>query len=212
MDPVQLVILRMGLYELVELGAPPHAISEHVDLARALVFPQAAGFTNGPPTHWIDLTYNGLFSSSLTATIRTVMGTSICVPYPSCVKSIAGVLRSAARARDAGALPAPPLPASPPPVLDAAAVDALATATSHPTWMVARWAARFGPAETLALLQANNRRAGSPANQQPLSGLTADFMFVGIRSIVFCTASCGARVFRAHHPLREAAGLTAKAA
>ena len=47
MDPVQLVILRMGLYELVELGLSPHAISEHVDLAKVLVFPQAAGFTNG---------------------------------------------------------------------------------------------------------------------------------------------------------------------
>jgi hypothetical protein len=70
---------------------------------------------------------------------------------------VSGVLRSAARARDAGTLPSPPLPASPPPVLDAAAVDALAVATSHPTWMVGRWALRLGPAETLALLQANNR-------------------------------------------------------
>ena len=52
-------------------------------------------------------------------------------------------------------------PCVPPPwqVLDAAAVDALAVATSHPTWMVARWAPRFGPAATLALLQANNRCA-----------------------------------------------------
>lgn len=47
MDPVQLVILRLGLYELIELGTSPHVISEHVDLAKALVFPQAAGFTNG---------------------------------------------------------------------------------------------------------------------------------------------------------------------
>jgi hypothetical protein len=117
----------------------------------------------------------------------------------------AGVLRSAARARDAGTLPAPPLPSAPPPVmrlllspalrtvvcrsqklgagklhsfwtfadartpasprqvLDAAAVDALAVATSHPTWMVARWAPRFGPAATLALLQANNRCAWTPS-------------------------------------------------
>lgn len=47
MDPVQLIILRIGLYELVELGLTPHAITEHVDLAKALVYPQAAGFTNG---------------------------------------------------------------------------------------------------------------------------------------------------------------------
>jgi transcription termination factor NusB len=51
MDPVQLIILRMGLYELVELGTSPHVISEHVDLAKALVFPQAAGFTNGESMH-----------------------------------------------------------------------------------------------------------------------------------------------------------------
>ena len=50
MDPVQLQILRVALYELIELGAPPHVISEHVDLTKALVFPQAGGFTNGAQT------------------------------------------------------------------------------------------------------------------------------------------------------------------
>ncbi len=46
-DPVQLQILRMGLFELIHLNAPPHTISEHVDLAKTLVYPEAAGFTNG---------------------------------------------------------------------------------------------------------------------------------------------------------------------
>lgn len=69
----------------------------------------------------------------------------------------AGVLRNAARARDAGTLPAPALPAVPPADPDAATLDALATATSHPTWMVARWVRRYGTAEAFALLQANNR-------------------------------------------------------
>ena len=38
-------------------------------------------------------------------------------------------------------------------------VDALALAESHPRWLVARWVARWGEAETRALLQANNAEA-----------------------------------------------------
>jgi 16S rRNA (cytosine967-C5)-methyltransferase len=38
-----------------------------------------------------------------------------------------------------------------------AAAERLAILHSHPTWMVERWLARFGEADTLALLQANNR-------------------------------------------------------
>ncbi len=38
-------------------------------------------------------------------------------------------------------------------------VEALATEFSHPRWLVARWAARFGPDATRALLEANNREA-----------------------------------------------------
>ncbi len=79
----------------------------------------------------------------------------------------AGVLRAAIRRRDAGTLPAPALPSAPPAALNAAQAEALAVATSHPTWMVARWAARYGPADTMALLQANNRcccRHGNSCN------------------------------------------------
>lgn len=36
-------------------------------------------------------------------------------------------------------------------------IDALATVESHPRWLVARWVARWGEAETRALLQANNQ-------------------------------------------------------
>lgn len=35
--------------------------------------------------------------------------------------------------------------------------DALGIASSHPTWMVERWLARLGEADTLELLAANNR-------------------------------------------------------
>ena len=38
-------------------------------------------------------------------------------------------------------------------------IDALATEFSHPRWLVARWAARWGAAEVRALLEANNREA-----------------------------------------------------
>jgi 16S rRNA (cytosine967-C5)-methyltransferase len=38
-------------------------------------------------------------------------------------------------------------------------VDALATEFSHPRWLVARWAERWGPEPTRALLEANNREA-----------------------------------------------------
>ena len=34
----------------------------------------------------------------------------------------------------------------------------LAIAASHPVWMVERWAQRYGEAETVKLLAANNRR------------------------------------------------------
>jgi len=38
------------------------------------------------------------------------------------------------------------------------AVDRLAILHSHPTWMVERWLARFGEAQTTALLEANNQK------------------------------------------------------
>jgi len=58
------------------------------------------------------------------------------------------VLRRLDRERDELALPA---------ALDA--VDALALEGSHPRWLVARWAERWGLAETRKLLDANNREA-----------------------------------------------------
>lgn len=40
-------ILRMGVYELVQLGKPDHTISQHVDLARQYIRPDAARVANG---------------------------------------------------------------------------------------------------------------------------------------------------------------------
>ena len=42
-------ILRLGVYELIELGLPDHVINDHVDLARKLVRPEAAKLVNGEP-------------------------------------------------------------------------------------------------------------------------------------------------------------------
>ena len=47
LDPVLLQILRLGVYELVELGLPDHVINDHVDMARKLVRPEAARVANG---------------------------------------------------------------------------------------------------------------------------------------------------------------------
>jgi 16S rRNA (cytosine967-C5)-methyltransferase len=58
------------------------------------------------------------------------------------------VLRRLDRERDALVLPAPTDP-----------IDALALEGSHPRWLVARWAERWGVAETQKLLEANNNEA-----------------------------------------------------
>ena len=41
---------------------------------------------------------------------------------------------------------------------EVSAAEALATAASHPTWLVERWLERFGPEDTAALLRWNNTR------------------------------------------------------
>jgi 16S rRNA (cytosine967-C5)-methyltransferase len=58
------------------------------------------------------------------------------------------VLRRLDRERDSLTLPAAPDP-----------LDALALDGSHPRWLVARWVARWGMAETRRLLEANNQEA-----------------------------------------------------
>ncbi len=58
------------------------------------------------------------------------------------------VLRRLDRERESLTLPAEP-----------DAVEALATAQSHPRWLIDRWVARWGMEETAALLVANNREA-----------------------------------------------------
>lgn len=63
-------------------------------------------------------------------------------------KLVNAVLRRLDRER---AQPQPPPSADP--------VDALAAEHSHPRWLVARWVARWGAAETRALLETNNQEA-----------------------------------------------------
>lgn len=61
------------------------------------------------------------------------------------------VLRRVDRERHDESIATPPLPAD--------AVEALALSESHPQWMVARWAARWGLDETRALVAMNNTEA-----------------------------------------------------
>ena len=47
LDPQLLQILRLGIFELLELGKPDWAINSHVNLAKELVRPEAARLVNG---------------------------------------------------------------------------------------------------------------------------------------------------------------------
>ena len=71
-------------------------------------------------------------------------------------KARAGVLRSLVRLHQAGNLPQPE--AAPAAASLQARADSLGVAHSHPTWLVERWLQRWGDAETIALMAANNRR------------------------------------------------------
>ncbi len=78
-------------------------------------------------------------------------------------RGLAGVVNATLRAlaaeprtaAGAAALAAPAVPPNAGPD-----VQALAVATSHPAWIVARWLERFGPERARAILEADNRRPG----------------------------------------------------
>jgi hypothetical protein len=57
LDPVAREVLRVGLYELMDLELADHAIGSHVEVVKVLKSPHLAGFVNGA-----DL---ALFSSSV---------------------------------------------------------------------------------------------------------------------------------------------------
>ena len=78
------------------------------------------------------------------------------VMHEGCGKVANGVLRSLVRAKDAGQIPVPPSPQGTMSRREAA--EMLATSYSHPTWMVIKWLRQYGPKETVALLNHNNRR------------------------------------------------------
>ena len=42
-------VLRLGLYELLELNMVDYAVSEYVDVAKAMAGPGVGGFVNGVP-------------------------------------------------------------------------------------------------------------------------------------------------------------------
>ena len=92
----------------------------------------------------------GLFELLLQATpphaaIHEAVELTKALVRPQAAKLVNGLLRSVQRQREAL-----PQPQTGKPFRD------LAIRHSHPNWMVRRWLARFGPEETLALLQWNN--------------------------------------------------------
>ena len=107
LDPPVLDVLRLGAYQLLEMGSVPAyaAVSQSVELARVAGAGRAAGLVNG-------------------------------------------ILQNLQRRRDAIAFPA----------FEADPVGYLTSWGSHPRWLVQRWLARWGAAETRALVEANNRR------------------------------------------------------
>lgn len=47
LDPPVRQVLRLGLYELLELNMVDYAVSEYVDVAKAMAGPGVGGFVNG---------------------------------------------------------------------------------------------------------------------------------------------------------------------
>jgi 16S rRNA (cytosine967-C5)-methyltransferase len=107
LDADVLDVLRLGAYQLLEMGGvPPYAaVSQSVELAKRAAGRGAGGFVNG-------------------------------------------VLQSLRRAGAHSTFPA----------FDADPIAHLTTWGSHPQWLVERWLARFGAADTRRLVDANNRR------------------------------------------------------
>jgi len=51
LDPVVREVLRVGIYEIGELGLADHAIGAHVDITKALAQPHLGSFVNGELLH-----------------------------------------------------------------------------------------------------------------------------------------------------------------
>eukprot|EP00884_Botryococcus_braunii_P015274 jgi/Botrbrau1/242/Bobra.0022s0217.1 len=62
--PELLQILRLGIYEVLELGLADHVINEFVDLAKVLVRPDAGRFANGVLRQIVLMRQNGQFPFS----------------------------------------------------------------------------------------------------------------------------------------------------
>ena len=95
-------ILRIGLYELLELGAPPHVVNEHVELAKALVFPGAAGFTNGGHLPAV----SSLFRRVFDGLPRLHASLPDCPPHPTSLRTTPASARESTPTAPAGSEPA----------------------------------------------------------------------------------------------------------
>jgi 16S rRNA (cytosine967-C5)-methyltransferase len=107
LEPDVLDVLRLGAYQILEMGSvPPHAaVSQSVELARWAGAARAAGLVNG--------------------VLQSLLRKRAQLSFPDPERDPAGFLE---------------------------------TWGSHPRWLVERWLARWGAAETRALVEANNQR------------------------------------------------------
>ena len=134
LDPELHQILRMGIYELLQLGKPDHVISDHVDLARQYVRPEAARVANGAPDQppapplqaplvWASLQHLDCSDPAE----KAAHDDHALPPHTWQSRSVAGVLRNVTRMRQSNTVPNPATgcPGS-------SQADVIGIAASHP--------------------------------------------------------------------------------
>eukprot|EP00798_Chlamydomonas_sp_ICE-L_P007912 gene7912-1124_t len=151
------LILRMGIYELTERQLAPHALNEHVEIAKIVMRPSSGGFTNGVLRSAARALEKGSFPTPERAERQlAIVLIAKDVMHPSSGGFANGVLWSAARVLMRGSFPTPEAEA-PLNLSGKSLIKHMAIAKSHPTWMVSRWVKRFGEDEASEILDHNNR-------------------------------------------------------
>jgi 16S rRNA (cytosine967-C5)-methyltransferase len=146
LDPVVRDVLRLGAFQLTEMGGVPDyaAVSESVDLARAVGRSRAAGLVNAVLKR-VAAGREDPASSSFPESRGRAGGPQT----PG---------RAAAGGRDGDPDDEPPSRVGDTTAAREGVLRELAERGSHPRWLLERWIGRYGPGATRALVDANNRR------------------------------------------------------